>query len=148
MVQEGANADLINRINGSDSIEVPWKKQCRGLTPSAGGFAVPFAAGKVFGVMGDVGVMGSVDTTFCGTGPLRLPARTVGVNEGVLIDSSYGLQSRAPASGPFSNVQTGEHGDLATKYLYTVDERGVNIVLEQTPFPTREGLNNSILRTI
>jgi hypothetical protein len=58
-------------------------------------------------------------------------------NEGVLVDASHGLQSRT--SGLFTDVQFGEHGDAATKYLYTVDQRGVNTVLEQTPFPTPRG---------
>jgi hypothetical protein len=34
---------------------------------------------------------------------------------------------------------TGDRPDAATKYLYTVDERGVNIAPEQTPFPTPRG---------
>jgi len=72
-----------------------------------------------------------------GTGALRSPARAILTNEGVLIDASHGLQSRT--SGMFSDVILGKHGDAATKYLYTVDQRGVNIILEQTPFPTPRG---------
>jgi hypothetical protein len=72
-----------------------------------------------------------------GTGPLRPPARVPLENEDILIDESQGLQSRQ--SGTFDNVVTGDHGDPATRYLFTVDERGVNIALEQTPFPTPRG---------
>jgi hypothetical protein len=72
-----------------------------------------------------------------GTDPLRPPARTILENEGVLIDQSHGLQSRT--SGLFNNVQLGEHGDAATKYLYTIDQRGINVIHELTPFPTLRG---------
>jgi hypothetical protein len=74
-----------------------------------------------------------------GTGPLRVPAQVVGPQEDVLIGESQGLQSRLPGDGLFDNVVQGEHGDPQTKYLYTVDERGVNIAQEQTPMPTRRG---------
>lgn len=82
---------------------------------------------------------GATETTVAnwGTGPLRAPARALLENEGVLIDASHGLQSRT--SGLFNEVQLGQHGEAATKYLYTVDRRGVNVVLEQTPFPTPRG---------
>jgi hypothetical protein len=36
-------------------------------------------------------------------------------------------------------MQLGQYGDAATKYLYTVDQRGVNVVLEKTPFSTPRG---------
>lgn len=66
-----------------------------------------------------------------GTGPLRDPARALAnADEGVLIDASQGLQSRV--SGTFKNVVSG-NADDAPKYLWTIDERGVNIALEQTP---------------
>ena len=70
-----------------------------------------------------------------GTGPLRKPAREVGRNEGILIDASYGLQSSN--SQPFNYVLLGSHGEPATKYLWTIDERGINVALEQTEFPTK-----------
>jgi len=74
-----------------------------------------------------------------GTGPLRASARAVGKNEHILIDASHGLQSRTPGAGPFENIQTGTRPDAATKYLWTVDERGVNLAREKTPFPTERG---------
>lgn len=58
-------------------------------------------------------------------------------NEDLLIDASHGLQSRT--SGLFNEVRLGQYGEAATKYLYTVDQRGVNVVLEQTQFPTPRG---------
>jgi hypothetical protein len=74
-----------------------------------------------------------------GTGPLRASARPLLENENVLIGASHGLQSRLPGAGPFQNVRTGTRPDQATKYLWTVDDRGVNIGLEKTPFPTPRG---------
>lgn len=72
-----------------------------------------------------------------GTGPLRLPARPVLRNEDILIDASQGLQSSK--AGVFNNVKMGTHGDPNTRYLWTVDERGINIAWEKTPFPTDRG---------
>ncbi|MFC5373275.1 LysM peptidoglycan-binding domain-containing protein [Brevundimonas faecalis] len=72
-----------------------------------------------------------------GTGPLRNSARPLLTNEGVLIDASHGLQSRT--SGLFDSVTLGKHGNAETKYLYTIDDRGVNLALESTPFPTPRG---------
>lgn len=69
-----------------------------------------------------------------GTGPLRLPARPVGPHEGDLIGREHGLQSRQ--WGPFEQTVQGRHGDDATKYLWTIDERGINLALEKTPWPT------------
>lgn len=50
-----------------------------------------------------------------------------------MISASEGLQSRLPNTGTFEAVNIGKQGDAATRYLYTVDNRGVNIALEQTP---------------
>jgi hypothetical protein len=63
-------------------------------------------------------------------------SRSLEENEDILIDASHGLQSRLPGAGPFHNVTTGMRPDEETKYLWTVDERGVNLALEKTPFPT------------
>ncbi|MFD8112897.1 hypothetical protein [Streptomyces microflavus] len=67
-------------------------------------------------------------------GPLRPPARELLKGEDVLMDASHGLQSRKDEV--FDNVETGEHGDEDSKYLWTIDERGVNAALERTPFDT------------
>ncbi|WP_308915897.1 hypothetical protein [Jannaschia sp. LMIT008] len=72
-----------------------------------------------------------------GTGRLRPPARELLANEGRLIGAEQGLQSRT--AGLFDDVVPGTHGDDAAKYLWTIDERGINIALEQTPFPTPRG---------
>jgi hypothetical protein len=69
-----------------------------------------------------------------GTGPLRNPAREVGPGEGDLIGPEHGLQSRQ--WWPFENPVRGVHGEKATKYLWTIDERGINIARETTPWPT------------
>jgi len=53
-------------------------------------------------------------------------------SQGELINSSKGLQTRLPGTEPFSGVQLGTYKDSSTAYLYTVDERGLNIALEQT----------------
>jgi hypothetical protein len=80
-----------------------------------------------------------------GTGPLRAPppSRPLEENEDILIDASRGLQSRLPGAGRFRNVTTGMRPDEAAKYLWTVDERGVNLALEKTPFPTPRGKHRS-----
>ena len=72
-----------------------------------------------------------------GPGPVRGSARPLLKNEGVLIDETKGLQSRT--EGTFKDVQLGQHGDPATKYLWTIDRRGINVALEKTPFPTPRG---------
>lgn len=67
-------------------------------------------------------------------GPLKAPKRAVLRNEGILIGPEHGLQSRT--TGRFDAVMVGSHGDAKTKYLWTIDERGVNVVHELTAFPT------------
>lgn len=42
-------------------------------------------------------------------------------------------------SGGFDDVVLGTHGDDATKYLWTIDQGGVNAALESTPFLTPRG---------
>jgi hypothetical protein len=70
-------------------------------------------------------------------GPMRTSARTLQENEGIAMTPSQGLQSRQ--EGFFQGVVEGAHGDVATKYLWTIDDRGINIGLESTPFPTARG---------
>ncbi len=103
------------------------------------------SAGSIFGGVkppvgvvqrGSAGIVDDVGENW-GTGSLRASARPILKNEDTLIDASHGLQSRV--SGLFDNVQLGQYDEVATKYLYTVDQRGVNIALEQTPFPTPRG---------
>ena len=68
---------------------------------------------------------------------LRAPARPLLENEGVPLKADQGLQSRT--AGRFDRVVIGSHGDPATKYLWTFDQRGLNIAPEKTPFPTPRG---------
>ena len=72
-----------------------------------------------------------------GLGPLRPPARPLLANEGVPLTPAQGLQSRT--QGLFTDVTHGTHGDASSKYLWTIDHRGVNIAQETTPFPTPRG---------
>ncbi len=67
----------------------------------------------------------------------RPPAIETLENENVLIGSKEGLQSRK--NGLFQDVTIGVHGDPRTKYLWTIDDRGINIALELTPMPTPRG---------
>lgn len=70
-------------------------------------------------------------------GELRPPARQLLEGEDVLIGPAQGLQSRT--SGTFDSVVQGAHGERATTYLYTINDRGVNIALETTPAATPRG---------
>ena len=79
----------------------------------------------------------AVDAPNRGTGPLREPAVALKENENVLIDSTHKLQSNT--SGRFIDVLFGKYGDKKTKYLWTIDARGINVVHEPTPFPTARG---------
>jgi len=64
-------------------------------------------------------------------------AKAVRANEDVPIGPSEGLQSRK--EGLFQHVTIGKHLDKATKYLWTIDDRGVNCALASTPFQTARG---------
>lgn len=69
---------------------------------------------------------------------LRPSARELLLNEDILIDASYGLQSSK--SELFQDVILSEHSDIPlNRYLYTIDNRGINIGWEATPFPTPRG---------
>lgn len=72
-----------------------------------------------------------------GLGELKGPAIEIGSGEGLLLNYKQGLASRK--NSMFSNVITGSIDDAATKYLWTIDERGINVALEQTPAATRRG---------
>jgi hypothetical protein len=70
---------------------------------------------------------------------LRPPNPEVDIEyaERFLVHEWIGLQSRK--SGRFDGVIQGSHPDRASMYLYTIDHRGVNLIREQTPFPTSRG---------
>jgi len=70
-------------------------------------------------------------------GDLRPSAKPAAANEDVPIGEKEGLQVRK--EGLFMNVKRGVHRDRETKYLWTIDDRGLCIALEQTPFETSRG---------
>jgi len=70
-------------------------------------------------------------------GPLRESARQLDINEGVLIDSTKGLQSRKDTV--FNNIVEGSRVEGRNTYLWTIDNRGINTAIESTPFPTPRG---------
>ena len=70
-------------------------------------------------------------------GDVRPPAKTPKENEDVPIGEKEGLQSRR--QGMFENVLVGKHRDRESKYLWTIDDRGINCAREATPFPTPRG---------
>jgi hypothetical protein len=70
-------------------------------------------------------------------GELRPPAKDLKEHEADPIDPQRGLQSRR--EGLFEHVAIGKHGDRQTKYLWTIDDRGINLALEMTPFATPRG---------
>lgn len=62
-------------------------------------------------------------------GQLRAPAKVPLPHEAVLINQTQGLQTRR--AGRFANVRPGVPGDPSARYLWTIDDRGINIVLEK-----------------
>jgi RHS repeat-associated protein len=64
------------------------------------------------------------------------PNRGIGPNEDVPY-TGEGLQ--ISTGEKFQGVIHGQHGDLATKYLWTIDEQGIKIAPETTPFDTKRG---------
>jgi hypothetical protein len=71
-------------------------------------------------------------------GALRPAARGLAAaEEGILLTEAQGLQTRT--AGLFDDVILGTHGDDATRYLWTIDNRGVNLAFEHTTFPTPRG---------
>lgn len=79
-------------------------------------------------------LMQNLKQIYLNLGNLRNPARNLTRNEDVLLRYKQGLQSSK--ENLFVNVKYGQHGQKETTYLWTIDERGINIGLEQTPFPT------------
>ncbi|MBC7387784.1 MAG: hypothetical protein H7329_01110 [Opitutaceae bacterium] len=93
-----------------------------------------YAVGKGIGALKDLGIGKSA---FNALGSLRNPAITPGFGESTLIDYSGGLASRRFST--FKNVIKGSAGEAATKYLWTIDNRGINVALEQTQAATSRG---------
>jgi hypothetical protein len=70
-------------------------------------------------------------------GDLHPSAKNIQTNEDLPICEKEGLQSRR--EGFFDHPTLGKHRDPDTKYLWTIDDRGVNIALELTPAATSRG---------
>jgi hypothetical protein len=85
-------------------------------------------------VKGAVSKNTATKTPFKKMGEVRDPAITPGEGENVLINAKQGLQSSTKTQ--FENVIAGKVNDHSTKYLFTIDERGINIALEKTPAET------------
>ena len=104
------------------------------LGSATGHLTFQILLGEIIKVRG--GFVGE-NSPFKGLGNLREPAITPGLGETKLIDYSGGLASRKLST--FTNVIKGRPGEAATKYLWTIDKRGINIALEQTPAATSRG---------
>ena len=68
---------------------------------------------------------------------LRSPRRPLLEHEGDLITGAQRLQSRV--TGTFESVVQGVHPQPANKYLWTIDQRGINLASESTLWPTPRG---------
>jgi len=101
----------------------------------------------------ELGAAGRAAEDLWGTGPLkpphpdRFPKKDplASADQKRLIDESYGLQSRLPDSGIFEDVVLGKVGTPNGLYLYTVDNRGLNVALEAQPIGVNEMLKHSNL---
>jgi len=74
-------------------------------------------------------------------GVLKNPARPILAGEGIPLVN--GKQTRIFGTNKFDNVVTGSYGDASKKYIWTIDDNGINIGLEQTPI----GSNSVIKHT-
>lgn len=71
-----------------------------------------------------------------GLGPIKQPARQILPGEDIPMTPDQGLQTRIFSR--FDNVRIGPR-NLQTKYIWTIDERGINIGWKLTPFETPRG---------
>jgi hypothetical protein len=72
-------------------------------------------------------------------GVLRVSTRDILANEGVIISEAQGRQVRKYGGSKFANVKISQNGDKDGTYLWTIDEGGLNVAYEGTPFPTPRG---------
>jgi hypothetical protein len=70
---------------------------------------------------------------------LKNPARPILDGEGIALIN--GKQTRVLGGNKFDNVVTGSYGDASKKYIWTIDDDGINIGLEQTAIG-----NNSVIK--
>ncbi|SMC54258.1 hypothetical protein [Pedobacter nyackensis] len=78
-----------------------------------------------------------LDSFLIKSGALRNPGRKLNVNEDILLTILEGLQTLRFSK--FLNPILGTHRDGPTTYLWTIDQRGLNIALESTYMPTDRG---------
>ncbi|MBC9914060.1 RHS repeat domain-containing protein [Chitinophaga varians] len=64
-------------------------------------------------------------------GSLKSPAREILPGEDIPLQA--GKQNRSFFSEKFSDINTGAYGDQSTKYIWTIDDGGINIGYENTP---------------
>ena len=127
--EEGFQAPCGLRIAGEGSRRPEWKKHSFRLSFRSR-YGMSVLKQPIFESL-------EIDGPNNGTGPLRNSAFELLENEGVLIDETHGLQSRT--TDRFEGVVCGKYGDRDVKYLWTIDERGINLVRDKTLFPTPRG---------
>ncbi|WP_241556005.1 TIGR04388 family protein [Leptospira yasudae] len=71
-------------------------------------------------------------------GILRSPSRPVLAGEDIILESKL---TKSIGSSKFENVVVGEYGSPSKKYLWTIDNNGINLGLEQTTIG-----NNSVIK--
>ena len=127
--EKGFQAPCGLRITGEESRGPEWHKHS---------FRLSFRARYGMSVLKEpIFESLEIDGPNNGTGTLRSSILELLENEGVLIDETHGLQSRTTSR--FEGVRCGKYGDRDLKYLWTIDERGVNLAQDKTPFPTPRG---------
>lgn len=76
-------------------------------------------------------------------GELKAPARAILPGEDIPL--TQGKQTRVIGEGRFNNTVKGEYNDPSTKYIWTIDEAGLNIGLEQTAIGSNSVIKHSNL---
>ncbi len=117
------------RLAGFESRRPEWKKHSLRLSFRAR-YGLSVVEQQIFESR-------KVDGPNEGTGLLRDPAADLEENEDKLVDASHGLQSSKTKL--FESVVTGNYGKRDSKYLWTIDQRGINLIQESTAFPTPRG---------
>lgn len=75
-----------------------------------------------------------------GLWPAMSPRSSQEVNDNTPIGPEHGVQSRAIGEGRFRDVVISAYDVREKKYLFTVDARGINIVLERTATANPRGM--------
>ncbi|PTT77864.1 MULTISPECIES: hypothetical protein [unclassified Chryseobacterium] len=138
IVEDIANKGLSVRKVAENEYEVLYKGQIlkTGKDSEIGAFLKKYFWKSVRQVGKEV-LKDIIRTIYSQLGELRTSAREILINEDILINYKKGLQSSK--EGLFKDVKLGEHKDESSKYLWTIDKRGINLAYELTPFPTTRG---------